>query len=240
MLNFRLEELNDVVDHFIIVEADSTFKGTPKPLVFDISKFEKFKDKIIYKPCFISPVESAWENETNQRCFLKEGLREMDVKSNDLLLISDVDEIPDVKDLTQFKQDEFRGARTFYQNFYYYNYKCRNIKKWSGTVILDAFTFKTSFNANCEAVRKSRWSLPLIGNCYESGGWHFSYFGDVNYIINKIQSFSHQEYNNEFYTNPEKIKKLIENGEDLFFRGDEKFERLENQTYLPKNIHLLD
>lgn len=240
MLNFRLEELNDVVDYFIIIEATHTFNGTPKELTFREDLYQKFKDKIIYKPCNLPPVLDAWQNETNQRCYIKEGLRNLEIKGNDLLLISDVDEIPDTKNLLFYKSHGINEAHSFYQNFYYYTYKCRNVKKWSGSVLLSAFNFKNDFNANCERVRKSRWGLPLIGKDYESGGWHFSYFGDVNYIINKIQSFSHQEYNNEKYTNPEFIRKLIEEGKDLFFREDEKFEILENQTYLPKNIHLLD
>lgn len=240
MLNFRLEELNDVVDYFIIVEANCTFKGSSKPLTFNINKYEKFKDKIIYKVCELPPELDAWQNETNQRCYLKEGLKDLQIKGGDLILISDVDEIPDIKDLVFYKNNGINEARTFYQNFYYYNYKCRNIKKWSGSVLLSAFIFKTQFNANCETVRKSRWGLPLIGDNYESGGWHFSYFGDTDYIINKIQSFSHQEYNNEKYTNPDSIKKLIESGKDLFFRSDEKFEILKFQKYLPKHIHLLD
>jgi len=240
MLNFRLEELHLVIDYFIIVEANWTFKGDPKPLKFDISKYEKFKDKIIYKICDTPSVKNPWQNEGNQRYFFLEGLKQLDLKDNDLILISDVDEIPDIKNLIEFKEKGFTGAKTFYQNFYYYNYKCRNIKKWHGTVISDTLTFKNIFKSNAEIARQSRWRLPLIGNNYESGGWHFSYFGDIKYIINKIQSFSHQEYNNDKYTNPQKIKELIKNGKDLFFRENERFQKLDDQIYLPKNIHLLD
>lgn len=48
------------------------------------------------------------------------------------------------------------------------------------------------------------------------GGWHFSYFGDINFIKNKLNNFSHQEYNNEKYTNNKYIMERIKNNEDLF------------------------
>lgn len=241
MLNFRLCELNDVVDKFLIVEGKYTFKGDEKPLKFNIANFKKFADKIIYKSCDILPTSNPWLNERNQRDFLKENFRNITVKTNDIVLLSDVDEIPDINVLKEFKTSGYNGMSTFYHNFYYYNVKCRNISKWPGTVVIDAHSFKKYFNFSFEYLRNNRHSLKLIGkaNDYTSGGWHFSYFGDVNYIINKIKSFSHQEYNNELYTNPETIKKLIEDGKDLFFRDTEQYEILEKQDYLPTNINLL-
>jgi len=240
MLNFRLHELNDAVEKFIIVEANSTFKGDFKELKFNISNFKKFEHKIIYKPYTETSTNDAWKNEKNQRCFLKQGFKNVMINSNDIIMLSDVDEIPDIDVLNKLKQENFKGAKSFYHNFYYYNYKCKKKKNWPGTVIMDAFTLKNRFNVDFEEVRCNRWGLPKFGENDNQGGWHFSYFGDEKYIINKIKSFSHQEYNNLEYTNPEKIKELIKNGKDLFFRNDEDMDILESQTYLPKYIHLLD
>lgn len=247
MLNLRLQELDEVVDFFIIVEGEYTHKGDKKELKFDLNKFLKFKDKIIYKKCSIAPVlppdpsniaqcrEAGVINERNQRYYLKEGFRGHTITEADLIILSDVDEIPDSKELKRLKEEKFIGAHSFFQNFYYYNYKCKNKNKWAGSVVLSAGVFKTHFGSDFEVVRNNRWRLPLI-----EAGWHFSYFGDENYIIDKIKSFSHQEYNSEKYTNPETIKELIREGKDLFFRNDEKFEIVDNQTYLPQHIHLLD
>lgn len=243
MLNFRLTELFDVVDLFIISEAKYTFKGDEKPYKFDINDFDMFKEKIVYLRCETPPLPNPWNNEANQRSFLKQGFKHQEILTNDLILLSDVDEIPDTALLKQYKSSGFFGAKTFYQNFFYYNVECRNTKKWPGTAIIDAHTFNTKFKFNFEALRNLRHSFPLIGkrDDYESGGWHFSYFGDEEYIVNKIKSFSHQEYNNEKYTNADTIKQLIANGKDLFFREDEKFEiiPLESQAYVPNNIKLL-
>jgi beta-1,4-mannosyl-glycoprotein beta-1,4-N-acetylglucosaminyltransferase len=239
MLAFRLEELYSVVDYFVIVESLYTFKGTPKELKFNIQDYQKFRDKIIFIPCDIPPVMDAWQNETNQRRHLKTGLTNLSLKSTDLLLLSDVDEIPDTRELQNYKLNGLIRAAVFNQNFYYYNYNCRNVKKWPGSVLLNLEVFKNEFCSDFELVRKSRHDLPKIGNDYNSGGWHFSYFGDIDYIVNKIQEFSHQEYNDSKYTNRDSIIKLMLAGKDLFLRPDEKFERVENQQYLPNSISLL-
>lgn len=243
MLNFRLHELDEYVDKFLIVEGASTFKGDPKTTRFNIDKFEKFKDKIVYKICDIAPNKNAWTNETNQRNYLKQCFREVELLAHDIILLSDVDEIPDLTFLSKIKQEGFYGINTSFHNFYYYNLQCRKKGKWPGTVIVNAGFFHTNFNFNFDIIRNARFSFKLIGehNNYSSGGWHFSYFGDVNYIVDKIKSFSHQEYNNEKYTNPETIKELIKEKKDLFFRNDEseQFDTIENETYLPKYVSLL-
>lgn len=241
MLQFRLAELSDVVDKFIILESEYTFRGDKKATTFSITDYSKFADKIVYVKDSSTPVADAWGNETRQRRLLKEGFRNLEVMSNDIVMLSDVDEIPDPNTLKEFKTNGLQGMRSFFHNFYYYNFKCRNSKKWVGTVIGDVQSYMQLFNFDFERVRQSRWSLPLIGqqDDYTSGGWHFSYFGDIDYIVNKLNSFSHQEYNTDYYKDKERIRTLIESGKDLFSRDTETFEIVHGQTYLPKNINIL-
>lgn len=243
MLNFRLHELDKYVNKFVIVEGEYTFKGDSKQLQFDITKFSKFKNKIIYTPCNLKPVANAWSNETNQRNYLKEGFRNLTIMSNDVVMLSDVDEIPDLTFLEHIKNEGFFEVKTSFHNFYYYNLECRKKGKWPGTVIINAKFFQDKLNFNFDVIRNARHSFPLIGKQgdYSSGGWHFSYFGDENYIINKIKSFSHQEYNNEKYTNPKTIKQLIKDKKDLFFRTEttEEFVDSSKETYWPVYVDLL-
>ena len=243
MLNFRLHELNEYVDKFVIVEGAYTVGGNKKELKFDLNLFSNFKEKIIYKVCETPPMTNAWDNEKTQRNYLKEGFRGMEIMSNDVIMLSDVDEIPDLMFLQNIKKQNFRGVKTSFHNFYYYNLECRKKTKWPGTVFISADLFQKEAKFNFDLLRNARHSFPLIGKHgdYTSGGWHFSYFGDINYIINKIKSFSHQEYNSEKYTNPDTIKLLIESKKDLFFRGDdsEQFTLDGKETYLPKFVDLL-
>lgn len=244
MLNFRLHELGEYVDKFVIVEGAYTFSGVKKECKFNVQNFSKFKDKIAYKVCETPPMASSWDNEKNQRNYLKEGFRGIEIMSDDVIMLSDVDEIPDLEFLQNLKKEKFYGVKTSFQNFYYYNLECRKKTKWPGTVFITAEIFQQKAKFNFDLLRNARHSFPLIGKHedYTSGGWHFSYFGDIDYIINKIKSFSHQEYNNEKYTNPETIKRLIETKKDLFFRADEceQFTLNEQETYLPKFVNLLN
>ena len=104
MLFFRLNELYDKVDYFIISESKYTFKGDDKDLTFNINdkKYDKFKNKIIYVIHSTTPAKTdSWLNERNQRDNLINGFKNIkeDIKSNDIILLSDVDEIPNLDNI---------------------------------------------------------------------------------------------------------------------------------------------
>ena len=48
LLDFRLNYLNNYVDKFVITESTYTHSGEKRKLLFDINKFKKFENKIIY------------------------------------------------------------------------------------------------------------------------------------------------------------------------------------------------
>ena len=231
MLNFRFHELNENVNYFIICESTHTFSGLKKDLKFNINKFNKFKDKIIYLIYDLDPIENnAWLNEKNNRNYLSEGLKNiLNLKDNDIIMLSDIDEIPDLDKLNQFNEI----CSVYLQDFYYYNINCLKKVKWHGTILINLLLLKNN-NFEFEKFRSSRYSLPMI-----IGGWHFSYFMNVNEIVDKINSFSHQEYNSEKYKNENLIIDSIKNKKDLFLRGEAEDLIEGNKNYLPKNIHIL-
>eukprot|EP00854_Cymbomonas_tetramitiformis_P008172 gene8172-9705_t len=79
----------------------------------------------------------------------------------------------------------------------------------------------------------------LQGNIIEKGGWHLSNFGDAEFIKNKIRNYSHQEFNNHKYL--KKIEKRMHNGEDVFGRSSNPFEKIsvEDNDYLPEHYKML-
>jgi beta-1,4-mannosyl-glycoprotein beta-1,4-N-acetylglucosaminyltransferase len=100
-LEIRLEELNSVVDYFVLVEATETHQGRPKPLYFKENKdrFKKFLDKIIHVVVDFSIIDKSkrgiWTLESYQRAYIKEGLKEKcRCRPNDVIFVSDVDQIP--------------------------------------------------------------------------------------------------------------------------------------------------
>ena len=116
VLDLRLNFLDEYIDYFVIVESKYTHKGEKRKLQFDHKKFEKFKHKIIYlvfdkEPSDIQLINlndtkdekltkyiyNASYRENGQRNLILEGLKQ--ARDDDLILISDVDEIPNLENL---------------------------------------------------------------------------------------------------------------------------------------------
>jgi len=240
LLTYRLNLLYEVVDYFIIVEAKYTFIGIEKILYYNENKdkYKEFSDKIIHVIVNDMPYKypnvnvdnnDVWNNEIHQRNAISRGINNIKILSDsDVIIISDLDEIPDPRTLYKIKNGEIIVDINILQmDFYYYNLNTKVGNKWHHSKIL---TYKkyVDLKMSCNDIRKL--NLPVINN----GGWHLSYFGDKNFIKNKLENFSHQEFNNSEYTDLDKIEKRVQNNVDLFNRNI-KFEKLkiEDNNYLP-------
>jgi beta-1,4-mannosyl-glycoprotein beta-1,4-N-acetylglucosaminyltransferase len=226
MLEFRLTELYDYVDYFVIVEADRTFSGTPKKSFFqeNISLFEKFKDKIKIGNAIVpEKFKSNFDIEIIQRNYIRNVLDELTPADEDLVIISDIDEIPDRNNLK---------VGTLNQDLYYYNLETKLDILWTAAAIIEYKYLK-----GYESIQKFR-----VGNNLTpiKSGWHFSFFGDEEFIANKIRNYSHQEYNNEKHTDLDFIKKCISEKSDLFLRGvNINSIPIKENDYLPINYKML-
>ena len=116
LLQLRMDTLWDYVDYFVISEATYTHKGLSRKTVFDISKFEKYKSKIRYQRLEIRPPgeNEFWKNENFIRNNITTGL--FDSNPEDLILISDLDEIPKPSTIGLYDPRFLRGD--FLQNYY--------------------------------------------------------------------------------------------------------------------------
>jgi len=163
MLYYRLSALDDVVDYFIIVEATKTHAGKDKPLFFEENKhlYEKFMHKIIHivDDQLIVPdttKNEQWYNEIHQRNEIKKGLETLDIilSPDDLIIISDLDEIPDPNKLKVIKQNSYQiDILAIEMDFYYYNLNCiiQN-EKWYKARIINYGLFKSN-NLSCNDIR---------------------------------------------------------------------------------------
>lgn len=249
MLKYRLDTIFNYVDFFVIVEAKYTHSGKEKPLYYDDNKhlFEPFNSKIIHIVLDELPFKfpnidyyknEQWDNEHYHRNGIKNGIDKLVLNDEDIIIVSDLDEIPDYNLLNSVKNNLFiiNNIYCLEQDLYYYNLNTRFIDKWYCSKILSYKKYKEldlSFqdirHFNCQKICK--------------GGWHLSYFGDKYFIQNKIKHFGHQEYNYEKYTNLDAIDSIINNQTDLYGRTNEQIEKisLANNSYLPYNYekHLL-
>lgn len=255
LLEIRLNELNDVVDKFVLVEADRTFQNTPKPFIFEENKerFAPFLDKIIHikltkYPLFIPIINpfSPWKIEFFQRDSVVKGLA--NCKPDDIILISDVDEIPNaevIKNRLAKGVDKIYGLKMdmfmyFLNNRLVYDGGSNMTKEeskdgiWHCTAMLPYKLLKKKpFK-----IRKTIMRTRRRGEVYEiipHAGWHFTYVGGVKKIIEKLEAFSHTEYNLQQYKDERNILELIQNGKDLFGRNLE-FEIMNGDYNFPKYL----
>jgi beta-1,4-mannosyl-glycoprotein beta-1,4-N-acetylglucosaminyltransferase len=206
-LEIRFNELNDCVDKFVIVESVETFTGHPKPMYFDKNKerFQQFWDKIVYVPLFERQnTPSAWDREQYQRNQILRGLQSCD--ETDLIMISDVDEIPRKSSIRGIAQKVKEKALPVVceQNLYrfflnYYDYK---ISPWLGTLATYYTTLKSK---SPHQLRLERINFSTIRN----SGWHFSSLGGLEKWIEKIESFSHTEVNLPEHKNTQYIRSYL-------------------------------
>jgi len=236
MLELRLNELYDVVDYFVLVESIKTFVRNDKELYFENNKerFSKFLNKIIHIIVKDNIPQSSdpWVIEHHQRRCIDIGIKQLNLNNDDIIIITDVDEIPDSKTLLYVKNNNLiNGDYVLEFDLYYYNLNCKMRKKWKHPKIINYECYYNEYNCDPEGVRNNETdSLPVIKN----GGWHLSFFGDIEFIKNKIRNFSHQEYNNEYIIDDKRIYKRIKDCEELLDNGWEfDYIDTEDNPYLP-------
>ena len=230
ILDLRLNILNQYVDYFVIVESTYNHKGEKRNLKFDIKKFSNFKKKIIYKvynkqPAKILSIDkndsegeksrkyivNAYCRENNQRNFISKGL--INANDDDLILISDVDEIPNLKDLNLKKIKE--KFIFFQQDMFYYkfNLKLPNLI-WTGTKGCKKKILKSpQWLRNIKDKKYSFYRLDTFFSdkkfidlkLIKNGGWHFTNIKSAKDIKLKLESYLHHR---EFDIDPLTIRDI--------------------------------
>ena len=237
MLLFRLDYLWDTVDYFVIVEATTTHAGHPKPLFFKDNEamFGKYISKIVHVVVEDMPQNAdAWVPETFQRDCIDRGIKTLSLTDNDLILISDVDEIPNKHTIHSLRVNIPETVCSLDQYMYYYNLSGRVHIPWTHAKIV---TYKI-YKAEGSRPNSIRHHNPV--QLIQNGGWHFSYFGSPEFIANKIKNFAHQEFNSPDFTDIDNIKRRIENNTDIY---DRNWVTVVNcpfdTTTLPENYEML-
>ena len=224
VLDLRFNILNEKVEFFIIAESTKTHQGREKKLNFNLNNFNKFKHKIKY---IVADYEKKVDFETHtggeslveqhQRNSLSEGL--INANDNDLIILSDSDEIPDLTKLNHVKKSSTFTAFSQMMFMYKLNLQNLNESNWIGS--------KMALKKNFPSPQKLRnlkfkeypfWRFDKIGQQIIKGGWHFSFLQKPSDIAKKIKSYSHGEFNQNQFVDEKKIEKKISNNEDIFGR----------------------
>ena len=203
IVDLRLNILNKYVDYFVISESTKTHQGKNKRINFDIKNFTKFKNKIIfitadYKDEINFDKHTGGESpiEQHQRNSLIEGLK--DASQDDLIILSDSDEIPDLTKLSKIKKNKKFIA--FSQKMFMYKLNLQNLDEsnWMGSRITKKKYLKSMQEfRNLKFKKYPFWRLDKYNQQIINGGWHFSFLQTPQEILKKIRSFSHGEFNDE-------------------------------------------
>ena len=260
VVDVRLNTLNEFVDYFVIVESKFTHKGDQRELKFNLKKFERFKDKIIYLVYEKEPNEikkilnednkiekdtkyilNAAYRENGQRNYIQKGLT--DAAENDLILISDVDEIPNLSKLDFNKIKE--KIILFKQDMFYYKFNLHlpNLI-WTGTKgckkrdlvnpqwLRNIKDRKYSFFRIDTFFSKIKYiSINIVNN----GGWHFSNIKTPKEIEHKLRSYLHHREFDEQPLSVGEIEKIIKNKQAIYdLKVDKTVNKIGNGSKLEK------
>ena len=243
ILDLRLNILNEFVDFFVMVESTTDHQGNPKKLNFDLKKFKKFDRKIIYIAVddtseTIKKPHVGGESlvEQHQRNSLTRGLK--NCRDDDLIILSDVDEIPDLNKLNTF--DKKNKYAVFSQKMFNYKINLLNETEnnWHGSKICLKKNLKSpQWLRNLKFKKYPFWRIdkPRNFQIIENGGWHFAYLQSTENISKKIKSFAHGEFNKPNFANPEIINEKIIKGKDIFDR-EISYKKVQIDNSFPKYI----
>lgn len=225
LLELRLTELDSRVDRFVIVEATRTHKGDLKPLHYAENKarFLAWEKKIVHVAVGDLPLGDGLaairRREMTQRNAILRGLA--DCADDDLVLISDCDEIPRLELIPHAVEDGV--IATYIQKLYYYNFNTHAPERpWPGTRVCrvaDARAMTPHIIRNGMGQPDAYYPRHVH---IADGGWHYSYFGGVDRIREKQTQFLHQELVTEANTAPETIARNVAAGRDVWGREHEQ------------------
>ena len=234
LLDLRLNSLDKFVKKFVITEATYTHNGAKKKLNFDINKFGKFKDKIIYLIVDKQPnnISDLLDNDSKEKrgeklilngmardYFQRENLSKgiAEAANDDLILISDLDEIPNLNHLN-FRNIKnniiiFEQKMFYYKlNLYYEDYT------WLGTKAVKRKNFiSPQWLRNIKGKNYPKWRIDTLfskkkySNLYfiKNGGWHFTCLRTAEDLEKKLLNFAHHYEYEESGLNIDNLKQLI-------------------------------
>tara|TARA_Y100001970_G_scaffold278445_1_gene384142 strand:- start:1121 stop:1930 length:810 start_codon:yes stop_codon:yes gene_type:complete len=243
VLDLRFNILDEFVDFFVISESTVDHQGRDKKLNFDIEKFQKFKKKIIHV-IVEDTLDSIKKShigqnslvERHQRNSINRGLK--NCSDNDLVIISDVDEIPDLTKLNLFNKKNRYAV--FSQKKFDYKLNLLNETEgdWYGSKICLKKNLKSpQWLRDLKFKKYPFWRFDKVRDLQiiKNGGWHFSYLQSPENLLKKITSFSHGERNKPEFANSKNIEEKIKMKKNIFDLGY-SYKKIEIDHTFPKYI----
>jgi beta-1,4-mannosyl-glycoprotein beta-1,4-N-acetylglucosaminyltransferase len=244
LLDLRLNILNEYVDYFVIVEGNKTWQNNSKKLKFDIDKFPNFKKKIIYIPVKDMPKgDDPYLRENFQRNAISRGL--VSSSENDLVIISDLDEIPNPNKINEF--DPKKKFAVFKQKHFYYklNLQSKNYPFWYGSrICVKKYLKSPQWLRNLKFKKRPFWRIDKfrLNNIISEGGWHFCNLKSPAELLYKYKNlcetndpYHFKEKIDDKYLKLDSIENLIKENKDIIGRED-TYIKIELDKKFPKHL----
>ncbi|KAI9055446.1 hypothetical protein LZ554_000400 [Drepanopeziza brunnea f. sp. 'monogermtubi'] len=246
-LEIRLHTLQNHVDFFVVLESATTFTGLPKNLSLaeNWPRFEAFRHKIIYHVLDLEDttvIRGAWDKESFQRNAMFSqvfpiltGVQAPNV--GDVILVSDVDEIPRPETLTLLYNCQFPRRLTLRSKFYYYSFQwLHRGEEWAHPQATTYTGLNSTILPNDLRGDVGVSFIDFEGEEQDlyNAAWHCSYcLSTLSEMLVKVRSFSHTEYNTAEYLDEVRIVDRVRNGKDLWDRSDELYDKVGGNEDVP-------
>ena len=249
LLDLRLNIMDKYIDKFVITEATYLHNGKEKKLIFDINKFSRFRDKIIYivvdkRPSDLHKINeedkdskdtrgqklvlNGYKRDHYQRHMAQKILNAIDPE--DWILINDIDEIPNLNNvnlkstknkLVFFKQKMFYYKfNLLYPSFYWFGSKaCKKKHFLSPNWLRDVRQKKYPFWRLDILFSKKKYNDVFIVN---DGGWHFTNIKSPEDIEKKLLNYTHHYEFEQSGLKLKDLKKIIKENKILYDHGQDQ------------------
>ena len=245
LVELRLKYLNPIVDYFVVIESNITFTGKEKKWNFPEvlkGRLKEFSHKIKYHQLNINLEEikneeswiidgvkgdDFWRIENFQRNYIKTACKQF--SDNDILIISDLDEIPSIKKLNFILSSDFKKIAPVALEQYLFHLDCNflRLESWRGSIVT---TMEICNKFSPQKFRTLRNKISY----FTDSGWSFSSFGGYERVKQKIESYAHSEHNNDKFKNREHIINCQKTGADLFHRKVKS--KKVDKNFFPKDL----
>ncbi len=181
MLEGRLETKFNDVDAFVIVEGELMYANQPKGYLFEenYDRFKKYANKIIYKKIKSLNNHDAWANDYHQRSQLTEAVKSIAQSDSDVIIVCDTDEWYDTNFVLDLDRTIAFDMPKYHMSLYWYH-------KNELTGVAGPWSFFKDKDLNTERWRRNSFEVV-------TGGHHLTSMGTLEYLINKVRGFAHQE-----------------------------------------------
>lgn len=240
LLELRLKEHYDHVDHFVIAEANKTHQGRPKEFLLEQNwdRYKDFHDKIIHVKVDDMPTHpNAWVLENFQRNALSRGLAS--ANPEDVVVISDCDEVMRGETFEVIRDTDYQYWTCRSPMFYF---KINYMMVQPNSYFINAVATRASNRVSPQDMRNMTLNFSRLPHDYiddklctiQHAGWHFTYFGNTEHAANKLRNFAHQESNH--WADKISVEEMIARKGGIDPNSGERFEYIAIDDYFPETV----